>query len=98
MLHDDKKLKTVFSLFDTDGNGTISRENLRNAFEKIGAEVPAGHLDVIMEQHDRKGHGEISFETFKQMFEDDQEDRPDRYIEFSPSPIMEVNRLKLGDV
>ena len=96
MLHEDKKLKTVFSLFDTDGDGRISRENLRNAFEKIGAEVPAGHLDLIMEQHDKRGHGEISFETFKQMFEDDQEERHSVFN--TPSPILDVNMLNLDGV
>jgi calcium-binding protein CML len=96
VLHEDKKLKTVFSLFDTDGDGRISRENLRNAFEKIGAEVPAGHLDLIMEQHDKRGHGEISFETFKQMFEDDQEERHSAFN--SPPPIVDVNILNLDGV
>jgi Ca2+-binding EF-hand superfamily protein len=36
-----EKLKSVFSVFDTESKGAFSAENMRFAFEKLGLKVSA---------------------------------------------------------
>jgi Ca2+-binding EF-hand superfamily protein len=35
----EAKLRSVFSIFDTDSSGKISEENMHNAFQKLGYEL-----------------------------------------------------------
>lgn len=52
---DDNKLKAVFHQFDTDGSGSITKDNIINAMNKIGRPVSHKDLDEIMEEHDLAG-------------------------------------------
>ena len=63
----DTKLRSVFSLFDTDHSGKITIENLHDAFQKLGQEVPIKDLKSLMDKHDTKHDGCISFDEFKEM-------------------------------
>ena len=42
---DDSKLQALFSQFDTDGSGNITKENIVTAMSKIGHEITQGELD-----------------------------------------------------
>jgi len=42
------KLKSVFSMFDTNSTGNISEENMCNAFQKLGLMVPKEEIHEIM--------------------------------------------------
>lgn len=45
---DDEKTRAVFSLFDCDGNGEISREDLISAMDRFGNDLFKEDLDDIM--------------------------------------------------
>lgn len=64
---DDPKLKALFSQFDTDSTGQITRENLIRAFSKFGHEVTVAELDTIMNTHDIQHTGYIDFNEFKML-------------------------------
>jgi Ca2+-binding EF-hand superfamily protein len=63
----DTKLRSVFSLFDTDHSGKITVVNLHAAFQKLGQDVPIKELKALMDKHDTKHDGVITFEEFKEM-------------------------------
>lgn len=67
---DDNKLQAVFSQFDTDGSGVITKENIITAMNKIGHEITQQELDQIMKEHDIEKNGVISYQEFKYIFMD----------------------------
>jgi Ca2+-binding EF-hand superfamily protein len=67
---DDNKLQAIFSQFDTDGSGSITKENIITAMNKIGHEITQEDLDKIMEEHDLAKNGVITFIEFKALFLD----------------------------
>ncbi|MCQ2817017.1 MAG: protein kinase [archaeon] len=59
----NENLRKVFSLFDTDGSGSISSDEIKNVLDKensFGDKV----WDEIIGQVDTNGDGEVSFEEF----------------------------------
>ena len=62
---DDNKLQAVFSQFDTNGSGVITKENIITAMNKIGHEITQEDLDEIMKEHDIEKNGVISYNEFK---------------------------------
>lgn len=68
----DTKLLSVFNVFDTDHSGFITAENMRFAFQKLGQIVPNEVIQEIIRRHDQRKDGVISFEEFKQIFNDEQ--------------------------
>ena len=57
----------IFQEFDTDGDGQISREELRAGFAKIGEELSEADIDAIMTLADTDGDGTIDTNEFVQM-------------------------------
>ena len=66
-----EKIQQAFNLFDTDEDGGISTEELRNAFQNsVTAEKGVSFWEEVMEQVDKNKDGFISFEEFQaHMFE-----------------------------
>mmetsp|Transcript_39640 Transcript_39640/g.48264 ORF Transcript_39640/g.48264 Transcript_39640/m.48264 type:complete len:156 (-) Transcript_39640:176-643(-) len=65
----DKELRDAFKVFDADGNGTISRSELKQLMVNLGQTLSDGELDAMMNMVDTDGNGEICFEEFKQMMQ-----------------------------
>ena len=66
----EDKLNAIFSQFDTDNTGTISRENIVTALTKMGHEITQSELDDAMKKHDLEENGVISRDEFKALFLD----------------------------
>ena len=64
----DTKLRSVFSLFDTDGNNSITAEDLHAAFQKLGQDVPKKEVELLIKKHDLKHDGKLEFDEFKAIF------------------------------
>ena len=67
---DDSKLRALFMTFDTDNSGTITRENIVSAMQKVGHEINQDELDQIMHQHDIEKNNVITYIEFKALLLD----------------------------
>ena len=61
--------KEAFNMFDADGSGTISTDELAAVFKKLGNEVSKKELEEMILEVDEDGSGEIDFEEFLLMME-----------------------------
>jgi len=66
---DELKLRAVFNQFDTDRSGKITKENIHNAMQKLGMDVPLSDIEEIIKTHDLTNDGMISFDEFKKIFD-----------------------------
>jgi len=63
----DSKLKRAFSLFDSDGSGKISSDEIRGVLGLTDNDSMNEKIKEIINQVDDNGDGEISLEEFKAM-------------------------------
>ena len=63
----DKELREAFKVFDKDGNGTISKDELKQLMSNLGQNLSNEELDAMMGEVDTDGNGQIDFDEFKQM-------------------------------
>jgi len=56
--------KQAFDMFDKEGNGTISADELYDAFKNMGNEFTMEQLNDMIKELDQNGSGEIDFEEF----------------------------------
>lgn len=61
----NERLTQVFKMFDKDGSGTISNEEIKDFFAMQDGSL--GFVTELIEEVDSNGDGEISFQEFKQM-------------------------------
>ena len=59
-----EKLKQDFNMFDVDGDGTISTEELSNILKSFGDEVTDAAVSEVIKEFDVDGNGEIDFNEF----------------------------------
>ena len=60
------KLQAAFKMFDKDGSGAISADEIKEALS-FGKNLSSQQVDLMIKQVDDNGDGEISFEEFAQM-------------------------------
>ena len=62
----DQNLVTAFKIFDKDGGGTVSSQEIKEVLG-IGSEISEEVWDKVMNEVDENGDGDIDFDEFKQM-------------------------------
>ncbi|KAI4373221.1 hypothetical protein MLD38_011371 [Melastoma candidum] len=62
-----ENLKEAFSVYDKDGNGEITAEELHEVLMSLGEECTLGECRKMINGVDREGDSMISFEEFKVM-------------------------------
>ncbi|KAJ0257856.1 calcium-binding protein CML25 [Hirschfeldia incana] len=62
-----ENLKDAFSVYDIDGNGAISAEELHEVLRSLGDECSIGECRKMIGGVDKDGDGTIDFEEFKFM-------------------------------
>ncbi|KAJ8309338.1 hypothetical protein KUTeg_014212 [Tegillarca granosa] len=62
-----KEFREAFSLFDSDGGGTISGSELGTVMRSLGQNPTEMELEAMIKEVDQDGNGEIDFEEFIQM-------------------------------
>lgn len=65
-LTSNDKLQAAFNMFDKDGSGVISADEIREVLG-FGGSLDNKAIDLIIKQVDENGDGEISFEEFTEM-------------------------------
>lgn len=58
----EQELLNAFSVFDRDGSGTISSDELRNVLKSLGENLTDEELDEMIKLADRDGDGQIDCE------------------------------------
>ena len=61
------ELREAFNVFDKDGNGTISEDELRQVMHNLGEKLTDEDIKAMMREADTDGDGEVNFEEFVQM-------------------------------
>jgi len=62
----EKELMDVFTVFDQDGSGTISAEELRAAMKVIGEKLTEEEIEQAIKLADASGDGEVDYDEFIQ--------------------------------
>ncbi|KAF5381764.1 hypothetical protein D9615_005418 [Tricholomella constricta] len=57
---DDKEMELAFRVFDKDGSGMISEEELRGVMRSLNVNLTDRELGAMMEAADQNGDGEVS--------------------------------------
>jgi hypothetical protein len=63
-LDTEQELLNAFKVFDKDGSGTISSDELRNVLKSLGENLTDAELDEMLKLADRNGDGTIDCECF----------------------------------
>merc|ERR1719361_705397 len=61
-------VKATFYEVDTDGNGTIGRDELKAVLQKLGGKVTEEEVDKCYQELDENDDGQIDFEEFKHWY------------------------------
>lgn len=69
--------REAFALFDTDGSGTIDKDELRALFQSLGKHPTEEQLDAMIAKADVDGDGFISFGEFCRMMS-----KRDKFVTF----------------
>ena len=58
---DEEEFKNLFKLMDQDGNGRLSKEEIKSCFKNYHQELNEYELDDLFEKADQDKDGEIDF-------------------------------------
>ena len=61
------ELKALFSEFDPNGQGYISKQDIINCMHRIGRDIDGKELNIIFRCHDLDKDHVISYKEFKNM-------------------------------
>merc|ERR1712128_5148 len=64
----DAELQEAFKLFDMDGDGMITVEELKKLVEKIGGSMTDGEAKALIHQADKDGNEGIDFSEFSKLW------------------------------
>merc|ERR1712109_58496 len=65
---DNIELKEAFKLFDMDGDGMITKDELRKLVEKVGGSMTEGEAKGLINQADKDGNESIDFSEFSKLW------------------------------
>merc|ERR1712025_35069 len=65
---DNVELKEAFKLFDMDGDGMITKDELRKLVEKVGGSMTEGEAKGLINQADKDGNESIDFSEFSKLW------------------------------
>merc|ERR1712111_16985 len=64
----ETELREAFKLFDADGDGMISAEELKTLISKVGGEMADAEAKALIHAADKDGNQGIDFEEFAQLW------------------------------
>lgn len=61
----EQEFKDVFTIFDKDGDGTVSTKELGVVMRALGQNPTDIEIEEMIKEVDKDGNGEIDFDEFK---------------------------------
>ncbi|KAG6526167.1 hypothetical protein ZIOFF_012200 [Zingiber officinale] len=78
---DPSELKRVFQMFDQNGDGSITNEELHDSLKNMGLHIPEEELTAMIEKIDTDGDGCMDMEEFGALYLMIMEDRNEEEME-----------------
>lgn len=63
----EEEMLEAFRVFDTDGNGSITADELRQIFVNLGEKLTEDEIADMIDEADTDGDGEINYQEFVTM-------------------------------
>jgi len=63
-----EKKRAAFRMMDSNGDGTLTADELRVMMGSIGDDDDLGIMEMLIKEHDKDGDGKLSFEEFDKFF------------------------------
>ena len=60
----EEEIREAFQVFDKDGNGVVTPNELRNVLHHIGEKLTDEEIDEMINEADMDGDGTINYEEF----------------------------------
>ncbi|ESW03940.1 hypothetical protein PHAVU_011G054100 [Phaseolus vulgaris] len=86
------ELKRVFEMFDRNGDGRISVEELRDSLVNMGIEIPEKELADMIQRIDVNGDGCLDMEEFGELYESIMEERDEEEDMLEAFNVFDQNR------
>ena len=67
-----KEFKDAFAIFDKDGGGSITTQELGDVMKSLGQKPTNAELETMVREIDADGNGEIDFPEFLTMMSEDE--------------------------
>ena len=65
----EEEIREAFQVFDKDGNGVVTPNELRNVLHHIGEKLTDEEIDEMINEADMDGDGTINYEEFVLMMQ-----------------------------
>ncbi|KAL2332214.1 hypothetical protein Fmac_019795 [Flemingia macrophylla] len=72
---DPQELKRVFQMFDRNGDGRITKQELSESLENLGILIPEKELSVMIKKIDVNGDGCVDIDEFGELYQTIMEER-----------------------
>ena len=66
----EEEMKEAFRVFDTDGDGYITKDELKQVMQQLDPDMSDADIDDMMVEADTNRDGRIDFNEFKKMMAD----------------------------
>lgn len=63
----EEEMREAFQIFDSDGNGNISADELRQIMANLGEKMTQEEVEEMVKEADIDGDGQINYEEFVRM-------------------------------
>ncbi|KAK7103641.1 calmodulin-like [Littorina saxatilis] len=74
-----EEYRAVFKVFDKDGSGSISAEELEAVLKAQGVQLSADQAKDLIKKYDKNGDGDVDFDEFTQLITESEVARAARF-------------------